>query len=225
MISDNYKNLIFRCNSDELPDNVVGAAVMVNSNKVDHAGIFIKYNGEAKLFHFINEQVTIDELKDEDIYFLKELTFVDPILTPSFLAHCEIVLHEAKPKYGYFYIGAMYDENGKFLSPGDQPEYMTCVGFCLNFLKYFSQGIDVFEFENWDSASLDRSQDYIEHFIEKVKVQNPSLNIEDFRKGIRRIWPVEYFAGAFSDNLPVKKEFIDLLVDDLSAELASRAIA
>jgi hypothetical protein len=212
-----------KCNSENLPDNVIGAAVLVENDAVPHAGIIIRYNGVSKLFHFDGQKVLLEEFNDYELYFFNEFPFINTSLAPAFLAHCEIVLKEARPTFGFFYIGSQYDSQGKFRSPGDLPEYMTCVGFCLSFLKYFHEGKDLFNFNEWNVSSLDRGEEYINKFIEKVKKQHPEINIEDFEKGIRRIWPAEYYAGTYSPNIPVGKAFIDTIVDELKIMLINFA--
>lgn len=216
---------ILRCNTEDLPDNIIGAAVLVESNKVQHAGIFIRYNGDSKLFHFTSKEVLLEDFKDSEIYFFKEFFFIKPALTPAFLSHCQIVMEKAKPKFGYFYVGAEYDEHGKFRSPGDFPEYMTCVGFCLNFIKFFTEGKDLFEIDDWNESKMKRSDEYIAKFLADVKKENPDVNMDDFRKGLRRVWPAEYFSGTFSDTLPVKKEFVDGIVTDVNDILLKKARA
>lgn len=216
---------IFQCNTDNLPDNIVGAAVLVESSKVQHAGIFVRYNGDSKLFHFTSEDVLLEDFNDKDIYFFREFSFIKPALTPAFLAHCQIVMQEARPKFGYFYVGAEYNEQGKFRSPGDLPEYMTCVGFCLNFLKYFTDGVDIFDIDDYTSSDLKRTDEYIARFLKKVQEENPSLDMDAFRKGLRRIWPAEYFSGTFSISLPVRKAFVDSILDDVTNSLLTKARA
>ena len=216
---------ILRCDAQDLPDNIMGAAILFENNKIPHAGIFIRYNGDSKLFHFDGTKVLLENVKEEDIYFFKELPYLKPALAPSFMTHCQVVLKEAKPVFGYFYIGGLYDDEGKFQNPGDMPEYMTCVGFCLNFLKYFTDGIDLFEIEDRKSMDIKKKDEYVNDFIEKVKQQNPDINIEDFKQGIRRVWPKEYFTGAFSENLPVRKVFVDENLTQIETELQSLAVA
>jgi hypothetical protein len=224
-VSQRTAKAIVKCNTSDLPDNIIGAAVLIEHSKIPHAGLFIRYNGESKLFHFDGEKVLLEDFKDEEIYFFKELPYLKSALTASFLAHCQVVLKEAKPVFGYFYIGALYDEQGKFRNPGDLPEYMTCVGFCLNFLRYFADGVDLFEIDDWKSMDIKKKDEYVTEFIEKVKIQHPNVDIEDFKKGIRRIWPAEYFTGAFSETLPVKKEFIDANLNEIQETLLKLAIA
>jgi hypothetical protein len=230
-IETNLERSLFRSNSDQLPDNLVGAAVMLKDGNVKHAGLFIRYNGISKLFHFTGKEVLIESVNDTDLYFHKELKFINPSLTPAFLSHCEIVLKEAKPKFGYFYAGSMYDAEGKFINAGDLPEYMTCVGFCLNFIKYFLVDEDFFHYIDWDSSNLEdeeigEGEGYIEWFLEeKVKSHYPDINIEAFKENMRRILPVEYISGGYSETLPVRKQFTDIVSSKLKTILTQRSIS
>lgn len=210
MITDKYfEDNIISCQADDLPDNMIGAAIVTNNDNTQHAAIFIRYNGESKLFHFTGKSVMIEDvLSLDEIYYHKSLDVIDPLLLPAFLAQCELVLEKAQPKFGYFYDGsALYDNNGDFISPSSFPEYMTCVGFCLNLIKSFLSDQNYFNYSDWDISTLDES--YVEKFLEKVQIDNPGISIGDFKESLRRILPIEYLCGAFSPTLPVEKVFID----------------
>ena len=202
------------CTSEDLPDNAIGAAVYINDKgDVQHAGIFIRHKGENKLFHYTGVQVKIDSFDGRRLYIYKGLENFIPPITNSIMMHFEVIQKEAKPEYGYFYVGSMYNESGDFVSLGDMPEYMTCVGFCLNCIKYLLQGEDLFEYQDWDESSLkgvlETEPEYVTDFIKEVREAIPNIKIEDFKKGLRRIWPLEYITGAFSDSIPVRKPFTD----------------
>jgi len=212
----NIKKYLLPCNNEDLPDNLIAAAIWLDDGKEPvHAGIFIRYHGENKFFHYPGyDKVELEEDDSFDIdgwYFHKKLTVVDEALLPSILTHCEIVVKEAKPEYGYYYMGEMYDESGDFISHLKAPQFMTCVGICLNFLKYCLRGKDFVEYEDWDisSVELSRGEEFVEYFIKKIKTKFPHVDIDKFKKGIRRIWPIEYLTAAFDKTIPVKKEFTD----------------
>lgn len=230
-IETNLEESLFRSNSDHLPDNLVGAAVMLKEGNVKHAGLFIRYNGVSKLFHFTGKEILIESVNDTDLYFHKELKFITPSLTPAFLSHCEIVLKEAKPKYGYFYAGSMYDAEGRFINNGDLPEYMTCVGFCLNFIKYFLVDEDFFHYLDWDSnliedEELGEGEGFIEWFLEeKVKKHYPDINIAAFKENMRRILPIEYISGGYSEKIPVRKKFTDEISPKLKDILSKKVLS
>lgn len=222
-----YKKIeqdIISCVADDLPENMIGAAIVSNVDGSQHAAIFIRYNGDSQMFHFTGTNVMIEDvLSLDEVYYHKRLDFIDPILLPAFLAQCELILEKAQPKFGYFYEGALYNEAGEFLSPSTLPEYMTCVGFCLNVIKGFLSDQDYFNYGEWDVKTLDET--YAEKFLEKVKLDHPSINIDDFKANLRRILPIEYLSGAFSDNLPVSKGFIDSIVIDVQNVLESKKVA
>lgn len=211
------------CHKEDLPANLVGAAVLVYQDRVTHAGIFIRYNGTNKIFHFNGQDIELEDVYEGELYFYKQLAFINPALAPSFLSHCEIVKENANPRYGYFYTGSMYDGAGKFLSPGEMPEYMTCVGFCLNFLKFFMGGAEFFYFRDWTSKDLGKDEKFVEWFIDKhVKPFYPDIDIRLFNEGIRRIYPIEYITGAFSDALPVLKSFTDQYMGRIQAAILKK---
>jgi hypothetical protein len=223
----NYKYIednIISCEADDLPENMVGAAIVNNPDGTQHAAIFIRYNSESKLFHFTGKSVMIqDFFNPDEIYFHKIFDIIDPILLPAFLAQCELILEKAQPRFGYFYEGALYDQAGDFISPTTSPEYMTCVGFCLNVIKGFLSDQDYFSYIDWDSSTLDET--YVEQFLERVKQENPDIEINDFKANLRRILPLEYLSGAFSSEIPVTKTFIDGIKTDVINAYNSKQVA
>jgi hypothetical protein len=201
---------LFDKNTLELPDNLAAAVVLIDDkNKIAHSGIVIRYNGESKLLHFNPPFVLLENLTKYPLYYYKELSFIDPELIPTFLAHCEIIQYSAKPEYFYFYANSVYDTNGDFISEKNMPEYMSCVGFCLNVLEFFLADESFFEYSDWDGTTLNKGDGYIEHYI------------EEFTKNIRRIYPIEYLSGAFLTH-PVKKEKVNKLVPKLRSIIQTR---
>lgn len=225
MISYKYiEDNIISCEANDLPENMIGAAIMTNPDSTQHAAIFIRYNGESKLFHFTGKTVMIqDFFNPDELYFHKSLDVIDPILLPAFLAQCELVLEKAQPQFGYFYNGALYDSNGDFISPSSLPEYMTCVGFCLNVIKGFLSDQDYFNYLDWDISTLDET--YAEKFLEKVQQDNQGVSINEFKANLRRILPIEYLSGAFSSEIPVTKTFTDAIKTDVLKAYDGKKVA
>ena len=225
MISYKYiDDNIISCEADDLPENMIGAAIVTNPDNTQHAAIFIRYNGDSKLFHFTGRSVMIqDFFNPDEIYFHKILDIVDPVLLPAFLAQCELILEKAQPKFGYFYEGGLYDQNGDFISPSTSPEYMTCVGFCLNVIKGFLSDKEYFNYTDWNSSTLDET--YVENFLEHIQHENPSVQIDDFKANLRRIQPSEYLSGAFSPEIPVTKAFIDGIKADVISAYDGKQVA
>jgi len=212
---EKIEELLLRCDPDSLPNNLIGAAVLVERGaNATHSGIITKYRDATHLFHFTGKEVKFQPIDDaligNRIYFLKSLPFIEPILLPSFLNRCKMIEANANPKYGYFYDpGSLYDGDGKFISPNDYPEFMTCVGFCINVVRWFLEE-EFFYNLDWDDTTVGESPPFpLIDFLEEAKKIIPDLKFDDFRKEIRRILPIEYLAGAYSPKLPIRKKFTD----------------
>jgi hypothetical protein len=213
------------CEDVDLPEDMVGAAMLINPDGSQHAAIFLRYQGDSKLFHFTSKSVIIEDVSGLDDYYLKNLHFLPAILLPSFLTQCDLILEKAQPKYGYFYEGSLYDENGDFKSPGNSPQYMTCVGFCISVIKGFLSDEEFFEYTDWDESTLSDKMEHVEAFLKKVQETNPNIDMDSFIPNLRRITPIEYVAGGYSDSLPVRKAFTDAIVDDLQKILDKKKAA
>jgi hypothetical protein len=213
------------CETYDLPDNMVGAAFTWNPDGSQHAAIFLRYNGDSNLFHFDGKTVMIEPLSPQEEYYHKKLEFLDPILLPAFFAQCELILENAQPKFGYFYDGALYDTQGKFISPNDSPEYMTCVGFCLNVINGFLSDHEFFSHGDWNDQSLNDRKEFVERFFKLAKEANPEVDINAFKTSLRRIMPVEYLSGAFSKTLPVRKAFVDEISSEVQELLEAKKVA
>jgi hypothetical protein len=223
MTEQEISEKLVRSNDADLPDNLVGAAVLLtNQGYPQHAGIIIRYKGITKLFHYTGREVLLEDVNAQDWYFHKDLTIIKNILLPSFLAQCELIQENARPMYGYFYSGSLYNNDGTFIDEGHMPEYMTCVGFCINVIQGLMPYTQYFQFDDWDEATINREDDYLDSFLEKVAVIYPDVNMDDFRQNLRRILPVEYLAGAYSNTLPITKEFTDSLVGQVETVCEER---
>lgn len=202
------------CPSDQLPANFVGAALYVEGGNPIHALIIIKHEatGVFEMFHY-DGGTTVEFIQPGVLapsFCGSLLHIVDEELIPTFITHCRIIKDEAKPRYGYFYNqGSLYDAEGKFISPNDMPEYMSCVGFCINVIQQYLSDESFFKYSDWDETTIGKDEGYIEQWIAKVKKHNPTVDEKLLREGLRRIFPLEYLTGAFSDELPVTKVFTD----------------
>ena len=205
-------------------ESMVGAAVYVHEGEPTHAALIIRYNGETKIFHFLGSvelEIAEDSSKDGLYTFIKELNFIPSSLVPSFLAHCELIQQEAKPKYGFFYDSrSLYGEDGKFRNVGFFPEYMTCVGFCLTVIQSYLITEEFLHYPDWDSTTLDRDLDRTNFQMFEIQQKYPELKPEDLKAAVRRILPIEYFSGAYSDARPVRKAFTDEFSKKLKREFA-----
>lgn len=223
MLNDQQLQEILANDHVDFPQAIVGAAVVLDEHGFPgHAGIVVIENDTRKLFHYTGTHV---ELVNIDTYahcYFKSLYFVKSALIPSFLSYCEIVLVEARPQYGFFYSGSLYDMEGNFKAPGDFPEYMTCVGFCLNVLQGFLPDDNLIDYEGWDGTTLNLPESYVNRHISEVHQQNPGILIDDILRNLRRIYPIDYFAGSFSTDIPITKHYTDTIVPQLLGYFQSK---
>lgn len=211
----------------DLPSNVVAALLYAEAGLPTHAALLIRYNGENRIFHFYQEvllHAEEDAIDEGQFVFIKEINFIPPELIPSFLAHCELIQKEADPKFGYFYDPrSFYDEDGKFQNPGAFPEYMTCVGFCLTVLQSYLGDQMFLYYPDWDQQSYDLGEKLLAYLTNEIRTNYPEITVEDINKEIRRILPVEYFSGAYAEQLPVRKQFTDVFRSQIESQIATIA--
>lgn len=222
---EDLENLI-RCDSDDLPDNLLGVAIRINPERDQpHSGVFIRYNRKNYIFHFTGEgqKVFLSETVDNDWFFFKTLSNIK-FFIPSVFAHFRRIKRMSKPEYFYFYGGGLFDHDGKYQDDDGMPNYMTCVGFCLAALKFSLRGTDFLKFEDWPAGVLDgKKNDFISKFYNKEIVPNyPDLTIEEFSKRVRRITPLEYVTAGYSGTIPVPKFFIDTQKGAVKSDILSR---
>jgi hypothetical protein len=196
-------------NTEESADTVAAAVCVDKENNIPHAVLYIRFNDESKIFHYTGKIVLIEDadVASSSVYFYKTLIFIKPELIPAFVTQCELISEKAQPKYGFFYSGSLYDTTGTFIDPGDFPESMTCVGFCINVLKHFLGKDNLVEYADWSYSTA--PNDFIDKFYEEVKKIRPSLTLNDFKKQVRRILPIEYFTAACADQVNIRKVYID----------------
>jgi hypothetical protein len=208
------------CHSDDIED-IVGAAVSINRNgEVKHAALFIRFNEENKVFHYTGEKVLFEDADAVNHHYYKGLLFILPELIPAFMAQCELISERAQPVYGFFYSGSLYDDQGDFIDPGGFPQSMTCVGFCLNVLKHFLGEDNLLHYTDWDSSTV--SDGFIHDFFEQVRKIRPALTLEEFKKYVRRILPIEYFTAACTNEVNIRKQYIDANVDKVHQVLIDK---
>lgn len=193
-------------------ESIVAAAVCINKkDDVHHAALYIRFNDESRVFHYTGKVVLLEDadvlLGESSRYYYKTLLFIRPELIPAFITQCELISEKAQPIYGYFYSGSLYDGEGNFIDPGAFPQSMTCVGFCLNVLKHFLGKDNLVYYTDWSSSTA--PNEFIEKFYEELKQVRPSLSLEEFKKKIRRILPIEYFTAACTNELNIRKVYTD----------------
>ena len=212
-------NELIKSDLDATEGDFVAAAVSISEGgEAKHAGLVIKYNDDYYLFHF-GPKLKFEPLPEGQWYYHKNLNFIKSEEIPSFLAHCKLIDEEANPIYGYYFNGS-YFSGGQYFSDIETPQYMTCVGFCLNVLNGFILHSQFIYFNEWKINTV--SQRYIDEIIEKFKADIPDIDINMLIEDIRRIAPEEYLAAAYIDNIPVRKTQIDAIIVNVSQAIYNK---
>lgn len=199
-----------RCDSDELPLNLMGIAIHVNPERNRlHSGIFIRYNGQGYFFHYTGEGIFLSPSLENDWLLFNEFTGITPFI-PSVFAFFNRVKRNSKPRYFQFYAGALYDSTGKLKDLNGLPEYMTCVGFCLAVIKNILLGKDFIDYNDWPVGHGVGDEAIKNFFNDKIVPHYPTLTFIDFSQGVRRIKPLEYLTASYSNSMPVSKTFTDM---------------
>lgn len=226
----NIQQELISINANDIPNNIIAAATFINdTGMAEHAGIFVKYNNTPLLLHWFGKDILFEKV-DPSIdsrhgwYFHKKFVFSLPRTISSFIVHCNEIKEESNPQYGYFYPGSYYDSNGKYYNDDEEnrhPEYMTCVGFCLNVIKGFIEQEDYIQYRDWTAAnSLD--DEYLANTIKIIRAYHPDISVEEISENARRIKPVEYLAAAFSENIPVTKKYTDSIIEEVQQILSTK---
>lgn len=209
----------------EQSESMVAAAVYVDAGEASHAALVIRHNDETKVLHFFGSVIleSPKQALDDGLFiYLKELDFIPSFLVASFMAHCQLIQAEAKPEYGFFYDPkGFYGRDGKYSNPGDFPEYMTCVGFCLTVIQSYLIKEEFLHYADWDQTSYDLDPVRMAYRMVQLQRNYPHLKPEDLMKVVRRILPVEYLSGAYG-QIPVRKKFTDDFSAHLLDEIARR---
>lgn len=198
----------------DITSNFVALGNVLDENNYSfHAGLVIQYESKLFEFHYTGEEIEFGEIQNDYYHKITQLIYPDEV--PSFIAQCLNIQKRANPKYGYFYSGESYDDNGVHKSNKDLGERMTCVGFCLNVLKSFLED-DYLEYTDWNSDS-DSYTKYLERFCEKY-----NLDLEKIKPLMRRITPRELLISGFFNVLPIKKLDIDNMKPEIENHFESR---
>lgn len=191
-------------------DDFVAIGSYLNHDGVPgHSLFIINFRDEVFAYHYTGDpQVGI--LLEPSYYercFHKVTKTIDPRLIPSFIIMCRRIMGSASPRYGYFYSGEYFDKEGNHFSDKEIGETMTCAGFLLNVLKGFLE-LDYLVYEDWNGPSYP-TEKYVEEYAAKYNL-DPATIAESHR----RISPLELLCSAFYTLLPIRKNQIDLKVDE-----------
>ncbi len=190
----------------DIKEDFVAIGSYVNGDKVAaHSVIVIKYNTVIKHIHYTSTEILLDDIYD-DKCFHKITETINPVLIPSFIVMCKRVMEKANPRYGHFYSGEYYDQNGIHFSEKAISETMTCSGFCLNILKGYLEE-DYLLHNEWSTPTYP-TEDYLERYANHF-----NLDLNDISESHRRISPLELLSSAYFSNLPITKSQVDSKVD------------
>lgn len=191
----------------DVKDNFVAIGTYIDVAKVaSHSVLIISFNDEIKHVHYDSTRLLYDDIYD-DRCFHKITDTINPALIPSFIVMCKQVISKANPRYGYFYSGEYYDENGVHFSDKEISETMTCTGFCINILKGFLEE-DYINYKEWQTPSYPTA-DYVSKYAKRY-----NLDINKISDSHRRISPLELLSSAYYSKLQIKKSEIDSKVDE-----------
>lgn len=214
---------LIKSTEQNLDKYFVAAACLVNEQGLaQHVGLIIHSEEGYFLFHYTGQEVLFEDGKIEEWYFHKSIGFILPEFCGIFLGHCKKIAQNAKPEYGCFYNGSFYNSNGEYYSQNQIPEFMTCVGFCINVIKGFIEADEYFEYTDWTNQKA--SQQYISEMIAQIQKIAPYITEEMISDNIRRIKPSEFVGSAFLKNIPIRKNDIDLIIDDLEKVIHGKKI-
>lgn len=196
----------------DVKNDYVAIGSYINPKKTpSHSVLVIKYNDIINHFHFTGKEILYDGIYDNNC-FHKITETIDPKLIPSFIMMCRRIMKTANPRYGYFYSGEYYDTNGVHFSEKAISETMTCSGFCINILKGFLEN-DYILYPDWNTTSYP-TQDYLEQFANHFKIDKDKIS-----ESHRRISPLELLCSGYFSILPIRKNDIDLKIDEISEYL------
>lgn len=214
---------LIKSDEDPLDSYFVAAAVEINAaGQSRHVGLIIHCEEGYYLFHFDGQNIEIEE-EPVGWYFHKTLDFILPEFCNQFLGHCKKIKEKAKPKFGLFYPGSYYNENGEYYSESGLEEYMSCVGFCINVIKGFIEADEYFRYEDW--TNVDFKKKYIEEFIIEYKKIKPDITEDLIADNIRRITPPEYLASAYLDDLPIRRVEVRQLINNVVQAIKDKRVA
>lgn len=201
-----------------LPKNMIAVAVQVDADGIcRHSGLVIGVKGKYELFHYTGKEVKLEPLPIGEWYLHKELEILNADESVGFLHHCQMILDSANPQYGFVFDGSYYNAQGHYVSTNPFGEYTTCVGFCINTITGFLFNVErYFQVEDWGAENLP------DWYFDAFMAKNSHLNREQVQPHIRRITPAEYTTSAYLEQLPIRKEKVDELIEDVKAAIVAK---
>lgn len=194
----------------DLKDEFVAIGTYVDDNgTASHSVLIIRYQNNNYQYHYPGSPGVgiLFDINIPNSCFHKITHTIDERLIPSFIIMCRRIMNKANPRYGYFYSGEYFNQDGSHFSEKAIGETMTCSGFCINVLKGFLE-TDYLIYEDWNTPSFP-TENYLQNFALRY-----NLDIGEIEKSHRRISPLELLSSAYFSILPIRKEQIDLKVNE-----------
>jgi hypothetical protein len=213
----------------QLNHNLVAVAVQIDDNGIGrHSGLIIGVDRKYYIFHFTGEEVELKEPEGGKWIFCKELEIINPQFSEAFLAHCEMILEESNPSYGFVFEGS-YWIDGNYFSDKNITEITTCVGFCISTIAGFIYNEDqYFKLDDWDSNSVEGFRKEYTEFFEKtlsdLKEKHPNEYEDIVLNYLKRITPSEYTSSAFINTLPIRKTKIDKILGTVETAIKNKRL-
>lgn len=193
----------------DLQSNFVAAAIKYNFIKsyAEHAGLAICLDGELYIYHYTGAKIKLDKLDPEKWFIESKFDFIEEEEVESFYIHCETIMKDADPTYGFFYNGEYFDSEGKYCAENTRYQFMSCVGFCISVLTGAIENDNFILHDEWEMSDSDKDayfQEHMESLLDTSGIKDRSY----FKNNQRRIYPIEYFVSSFVP-IPARKIDID----------------
>jgi hypothetical protein len=213
-------NLI-KSDSGNLPQNLIAIAVLINEKlEGQHSGLIIGVEGVYYLFHYTGESIELENpVPTGQWYFHKSLDIIPQEESETFLWHCQKIKSDNRDlKYGFMFDGSYYHE-GKYFTESNLPEFSTCVGFCINVISGYLYDQKYIEVSDWENEPI---QGGFQRFFDEALIQVPNLDQELYKTHHKRITPAECTASAYIDEIPVRKNAIDAIIENVKISIQNK---
>src|SRR5690606_36090156 len=90
----------------------------------------------------------------------------------------------------------------------------TCVGFCLAVITGAIEGHKYLMHEEWDMADHEKDAYFLEHIASLL--DSVDRNVRNrIKRNLRRIYPIDYFSASFVEDVPISKDAVDGVRQDV----------
>lgn len=211
-----------------IEDDYVASTVVLDDNGIPyHSGLLICSEEELYYLHYTGKNVELTEEIPESLYCIK-MDIIHHKLTQAFLWHCEKLSHEVNPIYGFYFDESYYDSKGDYYLNNAKVDMTTCVGFCIKILTGFLED-RYLELNDWPTQDFSAlpysdSDSYINYLKNMAMCYSLDYNeLFKDKKAIKRISPLELFTSSFYTELPIRKNDVDEIVNNVQKVLIKKS--